>query len=583
MRSIDSHALYLDLLADLGLTYGDDFSVLPWDSPRTAAAKSLASSFVKKYHGDAMTKEQQLVAYEKFCTVNPKCKTWQLNVVDLRDELLIGTQKKYLYQFFVPPERCTLVHSFGSILDHGGTGPGASIGSESGDFYTKLFDSNLSTTSLGLYRAYATYFGQLPLWNEAEINRKGSWGGPDVAAGNRLSFVPKDVNTARTICVEPNLNMFFQIGLGRIIEHRLRGFFHIDLAKQPSLNRSLAHRGSETLDLVTIDLSSASDSMSTRMIREMLPIEITQWLDILRSPRYSFNGEDGELNMVSTMGNGFTFPLQTALFSCVVASAFEVNSGVNRVDNSLSGNLFEHRVANWGVFGDDIICPTEIVGHVLRLLELLGFTINHGKTFTGNFPFRESCGGDFFKGHPVRGVYCKTLKTTQDCYSLINQLNLWSVNQGIPLVRTVGSLLRRVPRIAVPPWENADCGIWISERSIFELRPRNIRKGRYGSYLYRCFRVNPKCMTFDESKDIIHVPRGDKPRRYNPAGLYIAFLRGNIVNGKILVRPDQVRYTTKLAVAPNWENSLTVKNPFKGSFGGTGLNAPELINLISAW
>lgn len=582
MRSIDSHALYLDLLEDLGFSYDQDLTIYPWDNSSLVAKKALAISFVKKYHGDKMNEAASKRAYDKFCAVNDRCKTWQLHVETLLDEMLVGTFRKYLHAFFSRKNGEPLVHSFSSILDEGATGPGASIGAESTDFYTKLFDSCLSTTSNGLYRAYATYTDTYPLWQEAEQFRRKAWGDVSIAAGNRLSFVPKDAQTARTICIEPNLNMFYQLGLGRIIEERLRGFFHIDLALQPIANRTLAERGSCGNGLVTIDLSSASDSMSYAMMKEFLPPEIFQWCDILRSKRYSFRSSSGELNMLSTMGNGFTFPLQTALFSCVVAAAFEVDSLLMRVDTLFVDDQL-HPSTNWGVFGDDIICPDIISDKVLRLLHILGFVVNHEKTFTGQFLFRESCGHDFFMSHFVRGVYCKTLRKPQNRYTLINRLNEWSSHQGIPLVRTMRSLLSTVPRIAVPPWENDDCGIWTPSRALSILEPSNVRRVYGGSYLFRCYRPNPKCIRISQDSEIIHVPRREKPRRYNPAGLYLAFLRGSISNGKIMIRPDHVRYTTKRVVAPNWDYHSTVKNPFKGSFGGTGLNTPEFINLMNAW
>jgi hypothetical protein len=579
MRHINSHALYLDLLQDLGLSYGDDFIIEPWDNPSTAARKSLAKSFLKKFSDDIDQDACDKAALDKFLSVNSRCGTWQLKCETLQDVKLIEALKRHLVSFFHVDYAMPLVHSFSSILDDARCGPGSSVGSESTDFYTKLFDSKLSCTSAGLCRAYANYIKIYPLWSEAEETRRSSWGDSDIVEGNRLCFVPKDASISRSICVEPSLNMFFQLGLGRIIERRLKFYFGVDLSFQPDINRLLARSGSVDGDMVTIDLASASDSMSLLMVRELFPPDFVQWLEILRSKKSRYKNEWIELNMLSTMGNGFTFPLQTVLFSCVVAAAHELDAK-QRVDHPHGARrAISEFLPNWSVFGDDIICSQRVLGKVLRLLKLIGFEVNSNKTFFEGL-FRESCGHDYFRGHDVRGVYCKSLSTPQDCYSLINLLNKWSSWQGITLPCTARRLLRSVPQIVVPPWENADCGVWIPERVLY-LYKHKLRVSKNGSLLYKRHVPKQAFMRVEDEK--IHVPRRSKPRRYNPAGLYLAFLNGSITNGKILTRPGKVRYVTKWAVAPNWSHHPTVRDPFKGPFGGPALERPELINIISAW
>lgn len=580
MRPISSHALYLDLLQDLGLTYDEDLTIFPWDNSSNAARKSLAKSFLKKFSDNLDSASCDKAALDKFLSVNSRCETWQLECETFLDDELIGILKKYLHEFFHATKwQWPLVHSLSTILDSARNGPGAAVGSESTDFYTKLFDSKLACTSTGLHRAYANYIKVYPLWSEAEETRRSSLGDPLVVGGNRLHFVPKDATISRSICIEPVLNMFFQLGLGRIIERRLKNFFGIDLNFQPDINRALALLGSVNEDLVTIDLSSASDSMSLSMVRALFPTDFVQWLELLRSKTSTYNGKQIELHMLSTMGNGYTFPLQTVLFSCIVAAAHEFESK-RRVDYPHGLRFLSlKQLPNWSVFGDDIICSQRVLPRVLRLLKLTGFEVNRSKTFFEGL-FRESCGHDYFRGHDVRGVYCKSLFSPQDRFTLINLLNKWSSWQGIPLPLTIRRLLKSVPRIVVPPWENADCGIWLPER-LLPYYKHNLRVDRNKSLLYKRYVPRQVFMRIEDDK--IHVPRRAKPRRYNPAGLYLAFLSGSITNGKILTRAGKVRYVTKWAVAPNWSYHPTVRNPFKGSFGGPGLETPELINLISAW
>jgi hypothetical protein len=54
----------------------------------------------------------------------------------------------------------------------------------------------------------------------------------DIVEGNRLDFVPKNDDISRSICVEPTLNMFFQLGFADILNSRLKEFAGIDLENQ---------------------------------------------------------------------------------------------------------------------------------------------------------------------------------------------------------------------------------------------------------------------------------------------------------------------------------------------------------------
>jgi hypothetical protein len=500
---------------------------------------------MKKFTDD-ISPEADSNCLETFLAVNTACERWELSIESAVEETLLGELKLAISDFLYPHGK-PLVSNFSQILDSGRVGPGASLGAFGDDFYTKLFSSPLTCTKEFLYDNYVTYFSHLPEWLAAEDFRASTFGECQVVEGNRLSFVPKNVNTSRSICTEPNLNMFYQLGLGRILERRLRQFFGIDFAIQQELNRELARIGSLELQgrrLVTIDLSSASDSLSTKMLREVLPPNFYAWLELLRSPFSSLpNGAKLQLNMISTMGNGFTFPLQTMLFACVVRAASRLHyRDLRRCTPDDPGNF--------GVFGDDIICEEEISHTVVRLLNILGFKVNDSKSFlTG--PFRESCGSDFFRGQNVRGVYCKSLKQPHSRYAVINQLNLWSARQGIPLSRTVGRLLSSVKHLWVPVWENNDAGI----RSTYSNLPSMRWSKRYQSLIYE--KWSPRNKRIRVQDGFVTVPKGEKLRIYNPGGLLLAFLRGNIEQGFITVRQRHVMYSRRTGVAPNWDAAPT--------------------------
>jgi hypothetical protein len=146
------------------------------------------------------------------------------------------------------------------------------------------------------------------------------------------------------------------------------------------------------------------------------------------------------------MGNGFCFPIQTMLLSALVLGVYDT--------------LGIPPSANWGVFGDDIVITTEAYALLARVLQELGLVVNLDKSFS-NGKFRESCGTDWFSGVNVRGVYLKRYSTDQDLFSAFNLLNLWSSHTGIPLDKTLKTILSFVkgPIPIVPPDEGLSSGI----------------------------------------------------------------------------------------------------------------------------
>lgn len=544
---VSTSALYLALQADLAPYCSSKDELLDVNvSPQVFASRAMLGSFYKKYV-EATSKNADALALEKFLQVNDACGTWELSLSGSWEEELVGELKSSLNNFFYPGGQPLLL-SLDDFLRHGKVGPGASVGARGFDFYTKLFSSPLSMTSASLYKAYKGYIWNFPEWSQADIVREAEFGGPVVVSGNRLSFVPKSVDISRTISVEPLLNMFYQLGVKEILERRLNAAFGIDLAGQQRKNRELARLGSLSDgddSFVTIDLSSASDSMSLKMIRSVFPPNVVGWFELLRSPKCTLpNGEQVVLNMVSTMGNGFTFPLQTILFTCVVIAAYRMS---NRPIRFPYGN----NLGNLGVNGDDIICEKQVSRLVIRLLEILGFQVNRDKTFVEG-PFRESCGHDYYRGQLVRGVYVKTLSDPASRYALINALNLWSARVGISLPTTVGYLLSTVRFLPVPLWENVDAGIRVP---FHYARSITGRSKRYQSILYEC--LVPLRTVIRISDDRLHVPRGSKFRIYNPPGLLMAVLNGSIRSCSIGVRHDTSRYKTKRRIAPNWDYSET--------------------------
>lgn len=527
------------------------------------AVAKLVESFLKKFE-DEIADTADAAALSKFLAVNDRCQEWTLKVESSWEEELVGTLRDEVYKFWNSLQvvdgvsrRYPLVSSFGAILSEGRTGPGAALDANASDFFSKMFSSRLTTTKSYLLDAYKRHFVEWTDWSEAERLRDQSYGAR-IVEGNKLAFVPKTRDISRVTCTEPSLNMFYQLGLGAILSRRLSTVFKIE-ETQPYWNRQLARQGSRNGRLATIDLSSASDSISLRMLRAILPSDFMSWLEMLRSPQCRLpDGTDIELHMVSTMGNGYTFQLETMLFACVVAAVYRqmgipliCRGYVDWNPKVLESGTPRRVDSNFAVWGDDIICDSRAAARVCRLLSLLGFEVNADKSFIDpNDPFRESCGYDYLRGEDVRGVYVKTLKTVHSRFALINRLNRWSSSQGIPLRRTVRALLDTVPFFPVPRSDNDDAGVKVP---LSYLRQRRlIRTDANGSVIYH--RFVPRTPSVRVEEETFKYPRSVRRKKlWNPSGLHIAFLGGYIRDGKIGVKVDVVPYRTRRGISCNWD------------------------------
>jgi hypothetical protein len=556
----------------------DEFS---WQE---AAAALLRKSFFKKFE-DRSSQQADKAALDQFVASNIRCGEWKIrDDRSLEDDLLLGLFKAEVYKFFNKVSYGHILTDTLSLFHNGDVGPGSSYLSNGTDFYTKLCAGPLVGTRESMFSLYEHAIQNIPLWKFAEKRRSEEYGEFTGVRGNRLSFVPKNADISRCICVEPVLNMFFQQGIRRKLERRLVEYFGIDLSTQPDCNKILAQMGSKDQSYCTIDLKAASDSMSLRMIRSTLPADVVRWLEWSRSPSVQLpDGDWMELKMLSTMGNAFTFPLQTILFSCVVSSVFQAQEiGMLKGytdDYQLSGKTGvanTRRLPNFGVFGDDIIVPPQAYRQTVRLLNILGFTVNDEKSFSTG-PFRESCGGDYYLGHLVRGVYIKSLKTQASRYVAINRLNQWSAMTGISLSRTVGRLQKTVRFLPVPLAENDDAGIKVPSCMV-----QNLKRCRdTQSVKYRKWVSKPNQITVLD--DVLVLPsgfRGSRRRFFNEDGLYLASLRGDIRNGKLGSRLGPTRYRTKEAVTPFWDY-LPPAAALASGFSQSRLIDAILINLIS--
>lgn len=232
-----------------------------------------------------------------------------------------------------------------------------------------------------------------------------AWTKPEFAVGNHIITVPKNAKTDRTIAIEPGLNTWIQLGIGKSIRRRLRfAGYNLDSDLK---NQRGAFVGSLDDSLATIDFRAASDTIAREVVELLLPYEWFVPLNAARSQNYILDKDVRRAEKFSTMGNGFTFELESLIF---LACALAVCETLGLDDTAVS------------VFGDDIILPSEAVAEYTALVGFLGFEINKQKSFSVG-PFRESCGSYYFNGVDVKPFFIKKdLIYVKDLFRLANAI-----------------------------------------------------------------------------------------------------------------------------------------------------------------
>lgn len=570
MKRLNAEMLSSLLQADLEAAGHSPQEYYPGQSVLGVACYAISQSLTKKYHDEETDSARDAAALQLFLDCNQRCADFQrIEPRDTFEELVVGELKRFLYEFVNPApgfrakakvddftlfvEREPLLLNLTDIADRFGLGPGANVGAKGTSLYVKLFASSLTFTDPSLPILYRHGISGTGEFQAAETQRHAEYKTRCVS-GNQLSFVPKSTKISRTICTEPSLNMLFQKGIGLLLEERLKEVLNIDLSRQPSINAGMARRGSIGDGFATIDLTSASDTISMNLVNELFADspEFLKWLRISRSPRTVLpDGRVIDLQMISSMGNAFTFPLQTLIFSALVAAVYKCLD----IPVQIYG---EGR--NFSVFGDDIVVLDRVYTRVVSCLELLGFQPNRKKSFNTGF-FRESCGSDYFQGHNVRGVYITRLRSRGDFYSAINRLNRWSAHHRVPLPRLVGYL--RKCGTKGNPWvpfdESDDAGIKVP---YMLASPKHTANGsaRYTALIPvpRAVRI-PEASQYDKDPSpwLQRLRRSLGDFSYNESGLLVAFLAGWLRTGKLTTRPKG-RLETKLKgrVCPCWDGAI---------------------------
>jgi hypothetical protein len=225
---------------------------------------------------------------------------------------------------------------------------------------------------------------------------------------SRLIGVPKSFSKPRLIAAEPSSNQWCQQNLWHYFSERsgacwVGEFVHF---RDQTTNGQLAKDASVDGRLATVDLSAASDRVSTHFVESLFRTNV-RLLRALRATRTRSVGQSLSarapeiirLRKFSTMGSACTFPVESLGFLAVAVSCALVKRGLKatvRNIQALRGDI--------AVFGDDLVIPSDSRELLVSTLEVLHFKVNMAKSFwNGNF--RESCGVEAFRGVDVTPAY----------------------------------------------------------------------------------------------------------------------------------------------------------------------------------
>jgi hypothetical protein len=230
-----------------------------------------------------------------------------------------------------------------------------------------------------------------------------------ITDSSRFTTVPKDWDKDRCIDMQPTANGYLQQGVGRYIRSRLRSE-GIDLNSQ-EVNQEMAFYAYFS-GLATVDLQSASDSVTYQLVSLLLPPDWCQYLCSLRTKYTQFGrrGPKVKTEKFSAMGNAFTFELETLIFWAISLACTE-EEGVK------DGIVV--------VYGDDIVVNSAVYDRLVHALNYFGFRVNESKSFRSG-PFYESCGRHYHTGIDVTPVYQKSVvNSPEECIRFHNRLVRW--------------------------------------------------------------------------------------------------------------------------------------------------------------
>lgn len=299
----------------------------------------------------------------------------------------------------------------------------------------------------------------------------------------KVQAVPKSYKASRIIAKEPVYSVFYlqsvAAGLRKAIK---RNGFNIIVDDEDQItSQELCKLGSVDGSLATIDLTSASDTISESFARSVLPPDVIRAIDQYRCAYLNATGLKTHrvMQMFATSGNPVTFIVESILFSAIALVATEY------VALMTHSTLHKPRV-----YGDDIIIDDRACVTCVEVLQECGFLPNAGKTFYGQSPlgyYRESCGVEYLNGYPMHHHYYprKAVNATPTGIAAVCELQHklygnWKVRMFLAqVVKTLEPRMTcHVPMTACEDlWDNVPTGIPMQLKgnsSVYALRHKHL-------------------------------------------------------------------------------------------------------------
>lgn len=272
-------------------------------------------------------------------------------------------------------------------------GPGAFFGSEDSQWNFAVH-KNMPSSVIGTCRKdqkpFSGYFRAYPSSRETIYL-------VDEGKVSKVLFVPKDSRGPRVISKEPlhlvKGQLAFFDWLSQHLEKVTRN--RINFLDQ-SINRDLALKGSIDRSYCTIDLKEASDRVSLSIARKLFSNVPAIWYFITKQRSTHAllpSGKTIKLNKLSGMGSGITFPVMALVIHAAVCTSIRKRTGL--CYSKIASRVY--------VYGDDVIVPREWYDFAVSGIFRVGLKCNTEKSFSSGF-FRESCGGDYYRGVDVTPV-----------------------------------------------------------------------------------------------------------------------------------------------------------------------------------
>ncbi|DAD51906.1 TPA_asm: RNA-directed RNA polymerase [ssRNA phage Esthiorhiza.1_5] len=284
----------------------------------------------------------------------------------------------------------------------------------------------------------------------------------------RVVFVPKTQTTPRVIAIEPSHVQYMQQALKdysyKVLESHSLTRNSIRFTRQEP-NQRLAYKSSIDKRLATLDLKDASDRVHLDLVCRIFKTSgILDYLLDCRSLSASLpDGSNIVLSKFASMGSAMCFPVEACVFYTLVQVAMHLVDG--RHPSSQSVRLYSKRIA---VYGDDIIVPVAYADAVVNYLESKLLKVNVSKSFKeGNF--RESCGGDYFKGVPVNPVYARQVPYDDSRHWSAETTMAWCATANLFYLRgmwhvsqVIRDLLTSVVRTSIPRSRFPGAGLYFA-------------------------------------------------------------------------------------------------------------------------